>query len=94
MDVRFDRPDRLVQDLRNLGMTAAFDKPERRRGAQMHRQLQQRLLHEFDIRTALHDLLGLLGTFLRFVQKRVGVGERIERDVRRPLGAESVPRYV
>jgi hypothetical protein len=67
MHVRFDRPDRLIQYLRNFGMTAAFDETERCGGAQMHRQLQQRLLHEFYVRSTFDDLLGLLGPFLRLV---------------------------
>src|SRR5579872_1786857 len=39
MDVRFDRADRLIQNLGDLGMTAAFDEAQRRSGAQMHRKL-------------------------------------------------------
>jgi hypothetical protein len=87
VDVRFDGPDRLVEDFRNLGMTASLDEPERGRGAQMHRELQERLLDQCQIRSSLDDLLGLLGALLRVVEQRIGVGERVERYVRRSLGA-------
>ena len=68
MDVRLDGPDRLVQYLRNLGMTTAFDEPERCRGSQMHGQLQEGLLDQHHIRAALDDRLGLLGSFLRVIE--------------------------
>ena len=37
---------------------------------------------------------GCGGPSLRLAQDRVGVGERVERDVGRPLAAQTVPRHV
>src|SRR5580692_1138632 len=40
MDVRLNRADRLMKYLGNLRVTAPFDKSQRRRGTEVHRQLQ------------------------------------------------------
>jgi hypothetical protein len=84
----------LVEDLGNFRVAAAFDEAEGGSGSEVHRQLQQGLLDQHHVGAAFDDLLGLLGSLLRCVEQGIGIGEGIERHVRRPLRAKSVARYV
>jgi hypothetical protein len=45
MDVRFDRSDRLVENLGDLRVTATFDEPQGCGRSQVHRELQKGLLN-------------------------------------------------
>ena len=83
MHVRFHRADRLMQNLGDFRMAAAFDEPQRGGRAQMHRQLHERLFDQRDLGVAFDDRFGLGRPFVGFAQQRVGIGERVERDVGR-----------